>query len=97
MSGLKRSGRELGLDVPKQYFIAKTKEFLEHLSRHELVRREEYEEQIQQALQKLVRSRTSAESERIMNEICLKVTVACYALKAYERIEKRRKPERGDR
>jgi len=97
LSGLKRSGRGLGFDLPKRYFIAKTEEFLEHLRRHELVGREEYEEQIQQALQKLERSPTSGESERIMNEICLKVTIACYALKAYERVKKRKKPERGDR
>lgn len=97
MSRLRHSGRGFGFDVPKRYFIAKTEEFLEHLRRHELVGREEYEEQIRQALQKLERSPTSAESERIMNEICLKVTLACYALKAYERVRKRWKPERGDR
>ncbi len=97
MSGLKRSGRGFGFDVPKRHFIVKTEEFLEHLRGHDLVGREEYEEQIRQALQKLERSPTSEESERIMNEICLKVTIACYALKAYERVRKRRKSERGDR
>ncbi len=97
MSGPKRSVRGLGFDVPKRYLVAKTEEFLEHLRCHELVGREEYEEQIRRALQKLERSPTSAESERIMNEICLKVTIACYALKAYERVRRRRKPERGGR
>ena len=95
MPGQRRNGHGFGLDAQKRYFIAKTEEFLEHLRRHELVGREEYEEQIEQALQKLGRSPTSEESERIMNEICLKVTIACYALRAYERVKKRRKPERG--
>jgi hypothetical protein len=61
-----------------------------------LVGRDEYEEQIQQALQELERSPTSEKSEKIMNEICLKVTIACYALKAYGRAKSRRKPPGGD-
>ena len=81
----------------KRYFIAKTEEFLEHLRLHELVGREEYEGQIQQALRELERSPTSEESEKIMNEICLKVTIACYALRAYERVKKRKKPGSDDR
>ncbi len=97
MPGQRRNGHRLGLDAQKRYFIAKTEEFLEHLRRHELVGREEYERQIRQALQELEHSPTSEESERIMNEICLKATIACYALKAYERAKKGKKPKRGDR
>ncbi len=97
MPSQRHNGHRVGLDAQKRYFIAKTEEFLELLRRHEFVGREEYERQIQQALQQLERSLTSEESERIVNEICLKVTLACYAFKAYERAKKRKKPERGDR
>jgi hypothetical protein len=96
LPGQRRNGHRLGLDAQKRYFIAKTEEFLEHLRQHELVGRDEYEEQIQQALQELERSPTSEKSERIMNEICLKVTIACYALKAYGRAKGRRKPQSGE-
>jgi hypothetical protein len=90
------NSHRLGRDAQKRYFIAKTEEFLEHLRVHELVGREEYEEQIRQSLQKLERSRTIEELQRITNEICLKVTIACYALRACMRVKKRKKPGKGE-
>lgn len=96
MSGPKRNDREFGLDAQKRYFIAKTEDFLERLRLYELAEREEYEREIRQALQELGRSPTGEKSERIMNEICLQVTIVCYALKAYERVKKHKKSESGD-
>jgi hypothetical protein len=96
LPGSRHNHRGFGLDAQKRYFIAKTEDFLEHLRLYELVEQEECEGQIREALQRLERSATNEESERIMNEICLKVTISCYALKAYERVKKRKKSESGD-
>ncbi len=96
MSGQKRSGHGFGFDAQRRYFIAKTREFLERLRSCEFLGREDYEGQIERALQELEHSLTKEESERIVNEICLKVAIACYALKACERAKRHKKPERGD-
>ncbi|MEN6574929.1 MAG: hypothetical protein ABFD90_01205 [Phycisphaerales bacterium] len=95
MSGRRDSGHGFGLDARRRYFIAKAREFLERLGSYEFVGREEYEEQIEQALLKLERLPTGEQSERIMNEICLKVTIACYALRAYERSQRDKEPGQG--
>ena len=96
MPGQRSRGYGFGLDAQKRHFIAKTEVFLDQLGSRELVGRAEYEEQIRQALQELERSLTSEESERITNEICLKVAIVCYALKAQERVKRRQKPASGN-
>jgi hypothetical protein len=95
LQGERYRGQWFGFDVGKQRFIAKAREFLEHLGSYEFDGREEYAEEIERALQELERSTTSERSERIMNEICLKVTIACYALKAYERSQRSEESESG--
>lgn len=97
MSGRKRNGHGCGLDARRRYFIAKIRVFLEQLRSHEFVGREEYEEQIEKALQDLERMPAGEPAERIINEICLKVTTACYALRAYDRTRKSKESEHGDK
>ena len=97
MSRHDRSGHGLGFGARKAHFIAKTQEFLEHLKSREFPGRQEYESQIERDMQALRRSQTKHESERIVNGICLKVAIACYALKAHKRASGREKPEGGDR
>ena len=87
----------MGFEARKAHFIAKTQEFLERLGSCEFPGRQEYDSQIERDLQELRRSQTKPESERIVNGICLKVAIACYALKAHERASRREKPEGGDR
>jgi hypothetical protein len=92
-----RSGHGFGSEAREAHFIAKTREFLERLRSCEFPGREEYESQIERDLQDLRRSQTKEESEKIVNGICLKVAIACYALKAHERASGREKPNRSDR
>jgi hypothetical protein len=77
--------------------VAKTEEFLERLRSHEFAGRGDYEEQIERELRQLRRARTKEDSERIVNAICLKVTIACYALKAHERVSGREEPDGSGR
>ena len=95
MPGEDCRGQWFGFDMGKRRFVAKAREFLEHLESYEFAGREEYAEEIERALQELERSTASERSERIMNEICLKVTIACYALKAYERSQGNEESEGG--
>lgn len=92
-----RSGRGIGFEAHKWYFIAKTQEFLEHLGSYEFPGRDEYASQIGRDLQALRRLQTKQELERIVNDICLKVAIACYALEAHERASRRAKPDSRDR
>lgn len=97
MSRQDRGGHGFGFEARETHFIAKTREFLERLRSCEFPGREDYESQIERDLQELRRSQTKEESEKIVNGICLKVAIACYALKAHERASGHEKPDSGDR
>lgn len=96
LAGPERSGQRFGFDAEKWRFIARTEEFLERLRSSDLPGREDYEGQIERALQELRRSVTKVDAERVVNEICLNVAIVCYALKAHERAKGRQKPASGN-
>lgn len=92
-----RSGHGFGFEAHKGHFIAMSRQFLVRLRSCEFPGREEYERQIERDLLEVRRCQTNEELEHLVNGVCLKVAIACYALKAHERASRREKPDSSDR